>query len=346
MGLATRQAIRVGAYVMKHRLKRTERFPLVLMLEPIFRCNLKCAGCGKIQHPEPILRKRLSPEECFEAVEACGAPVVSVAGGEPLLHEEIGKIVEGLVERRKFVYLCTNALLLGIRLDRFRPSPYLTLSIHLDGMGEQHDRTVRLPGVFDKAVQAIRTAKERGFQVMTNTTVFNGEDPAGIRKMFDLLAKIGVDGFMISPGYPYETAPDQDRFPRREETKALFREILKDRRRWSFNHSPQFLDFLEGKREYECTPWGNPTRNLFGWQRPCYLQQDGYARTYRELIEETDWKKYGRASGNPKCRDCMLHCGYEASAVLDATSGPRQVIESALAFLRPARGDRPRPGAT
>lgn len=344
MGIHIKEALKVGAYVMKHRLKGTKRFPLVLMLEPLFRCNLKCAGCGKIQHPEGILRKRLTPQECFDAAKECGAPVVSIAGGEPLLHEQIGEIVQGLVDRKKFVYLCTNALLLKTRMDWFRPSPYLIFSIHLDGLAERHDASVCLDGVFDRALEQIKVAKAKGFRVMTNTTIFNGDDPDELRKMFDLLKEIGIDGMMISPGYSYEKAPDQAHFLKREETKSLFRKILKGRGRWAFNHSPQYLDFLEGKKEYECSPWGNPTRNVFGWQRPCYLLDDGYARSYRELIEETDWEAYGRASGNPKCQDCMVHSGFEASAVLDATSGPRGILQSAFSYLRePGKEETPAP---
>ncbi|MCZ6691214.1 MAG: adenosyl-hopene transferase HpnH [Planctomycetota bacterium] len=341
MSIPFKQAVRVGAYVMKHRLLRTKRFPMVLMLEPLFRCNLACAGCGKIQYPEHILNKRLSPEECWEAAEECGAPVVSIAGGEPLIHPEIKQIVDGLVQRKKFVYLCTNAVPLKKKLDEFQPSPYMTFSIHIDGLRERHDEVVCEEGVFDKAVEAIRAAKARGFRVTTNTTVFDGEDPSELRKMFDFLQDLDVDGMMISPGYSYDKAPDQDHFLKREQTKSLFRQILKDRQKWSFNHSPQFLDFLEGKKEYECTPWGNPTRNVFGWQKPCYLLQDGYADSFSELIDDTDWDAYGRKSGNPKCQDCMVHCGYEASAVLDATSGPREMLRSAVGLLRQPGAKKP-----
>jgi len=322
MAIALQQAIEVGKYLVTQRLLGRKKFPLVLMLEPLFRCNLACSGCGKIQHPKEILKQHLSPEECFAAVEECGAPVVSIPGGEPLLHPQIVEIVKGLIDRRKFIYLCTNGLLLEKYLDRFQPSPYLTFSVHLDGLREQHDRCVDREGVFDIAVQAIRAAKAQGFRVTTNTTVFEGTDPQEMQQFFDFLATLNVDGMMISPGYSYAWAPDQDHFLQREQTKALFREILAPfkagQKAWNFNHNPLFLDFLLGEKDYDCTPWGSPSYSVLGWQKPCYLLNEGYYQTFQELLDNTNWDQYGHRSGNPKCADCMVHCGYEPTAAVDA----------------------------
>jgi hopanoid biosynthesis associated radical SAM protein HpnH len=322
MAVQLKQALEVGKYIVTQRLKGRKRFPLVLMLEPLFRCNLACPGCGKIQHPTDILKRNLTPEECFKAVEECGAPVVSIPGGEPLLHPQIDEIVRGLVGRKKFVYLCTNAILLEKSLDKFEPSPYLTFSVHLDGLREHHDQCVDRAGVFDKAVQAIRAAKARGFRVTTNTTVFAGADPQEMQAFFDFLETLGTDGMMISPGYSYEWAPDQEHFLKREQTKALFREILSPwkngTKNWNFNHNPLFLDFLMGEKEYECTPWGSPSYSVLGWQKPCYLLNEGHYKTFQELLDQTNWDNYGRQSGNLKCADCMVHCGYEPTAAVDA----------------------------
>src|SRR5919109_2126034 len=316
MGIPAAQMAAVGSYVLKQRLLRREKYPLVLMLEPLFRCNLSCTGCGKIQYPVSILKKNLSVEECVHASDECGAPVVSIAGGEPLLHPQIADIARALVERRRFVYLCTNALLLERKLDEFKPSKYLSFSIHMDGPRAQHDLAVSREGVYDVAVKAIRAALARGFRVTTNTTLFEGSDPEAMRGFFDEMMELGVEGMMVSPGYSYEKAPDQEHFLRRERSHRLFSRMLDNpKRSWRFNQSPLFLQFLMGKRDFECTPWGNPTYNLFGWQRPCYLLQEGYAATFKELMETTRWDEYGRRSGNEKCQDCMVHCGYEPTAV-------------------------------
>jgi hopanoid biosynthesis associated radical SAM protein HpnH len=359
MGVPISQMYTVARYVLGRKLRGVKRYPLVLMLEPLFRCNLACAGCGKIQHPPEILRKNLSPEDCFRAVEECGAPMVSIPGGEPLLHPQIDEIVAGLVERKKYIYLCTNAILLEKNLHRFTPTKYLSFSVHLDGLRDEHDEAVCREGVFDVAVAAIRAAIAKGFRVTTNTTLFNTADPERVRGMFDALAELGVEGMMLSPGYPYEKAPDQEHFLHRNETKSLFRRILapkprsqagawergEPKRRWVFNQSPLFLEFLKGNFELECTPWGNPTYNVFGWQKPCYLLQEGYCETYQELLDATDWDNYGHRSGNAKCTDCMVHSGYEPSAVA-ATFG------TLTGFLRTARtalfgppADRPLPAA-
>ena len=322
MAVSLKQALVVGSYIVAQRLKGRKRFPLVLMLEPLFRCNLACQGCGKIQHPTEILKQNLSPEACFAAVEECGVPVVSIPGGEPLLHPQIDEIVRGLVARKKFIYLCTNAILLEKSLDKFEPSPYLTFSVHLDGLREEHDRCVDREGIFDKAIAAIKVAKAKGFRVTTNTTVFQGAKPAEIQQFFDFLQTLGIDGMMISPGYSYEWAPDQDHFLQREQTRALFRDILAPWRTgqkpWNFNHNPLFLDFLMGDRDYECTPWGSPSYSVLGWQKPCYLLNEGYYQSFQELLDQTDWDNYGHTSGNPKCADCMVHCGYEPTAAIDA----------------------------
>ncbi len=335
MATPLRQTLNVGKYVVGKRLRRVERYPLVLMLEPLLQCNLECAGCGKIQHPTDILRRRLTPQQCWGAVEECGAPVVAIAGGEPLIHQDIVEIANGFTERKKFVYLCTNAILLERKLSEFEPNPYLTFSVHVDGLEQDHDDSVCRDGVWDVAIRAIEAAKARGFRVTTNSTFFLGAQPQRIRMMFDRLMAIGVDGLMISPGYPYEKAPDQEHFLARNQTKTLFREILNDPpKHWNFNHSQLFLDFLKGEIEYDCTPWGNPTYTVFGWQRPCYLMDEGYADSFRELIEETDWSNYGVASGNPKCVDCMVHSGYEASAVIDATSNLKAGLRSFVGAIR------------
>jgi hopanoid biosynthesis associated radical SAM protein HpnH len=322
MVVSLQQAIAVGTYILRQRLQGKKRFPLVLMLEPLFRCNLACPGCGKIQHPLETLKRNLTPEECFNAVEECGVPVVSIPGGEPLLHPQIDQIVEGLVERRKFVYLCTNAILLEQNLDKFTPSPYLTFSVHLDGLREHHDHCVNRTGVFDTAIKAIKAAKAKGFRVTTNTTVFEGTDPQQMHEFFDFLEDLGIDGMMISPGYSYEWAPDQEHFLKREQTRALFREILSPwkngQKSWKFNHNPLFLDFLLGEKDYECTPWGSPSYSVLGWQKPCYLLNEGHYQSFQELLDHTDWEKYGHKSGNPKCVDCMVHCGYEPTAAMDA----------------------------
>lgn len=330
------QAWTVASYVLGQKLRGNKHYPLVLMLEPLFRCNLACAGCGKIQYPDHVLSKRLTPEQCWSAADECGAPMVSIPGGEPLIHPEIDKIVEGLVARKKYVYLCTNALLLKRKLDLFKPTKFLTFSVHMDGLEPEHDAAVCRDGTYKIAVEAIREAVQRGFRVTTNTTLFEGTDPARVRLFFDEMMKLGVEGMMLSPGYSYQKAPDQEHFLGRERTKKLFSQILSNRKRsWKFNLSPNFLEFLQGNVDYECTPWGNPTYNIFGWQKPCYLLQDGYVPTFKQLIEETEWENYGHRSGNEKCRDCMVHCGYEASSVDDtfgSVPGFARTVKAAMAY--------------
>jgi hopanoid biosynthesis associated radical SAM protein HpnH len=317
---------RVGAYIMKQQFSGVKRYPLVLMLEPLFRCNLACVGCGKIDYPGEILNQRLSVEQCMEAIDECGAPVVSVAGGEPLLHRDMPKIVEGFLARKKFVILCTNALLLTKKIDQYKPDPFFTWSIHLDGDQMMHDHSVCQDGVYDIAVKAIKLAKSKGFQCNLNCTLFQGADPERVAKFFDEMKAIGIDGVTVSPGYAYERAPDQDNFLNRTKTKQLFRDILKlgnGGKAWSFTQSTMFMDFLAGNQAYHCTPWGNPTRNVFGWQKPCYLLGEGYAKTFTELMETTDWDIYGTGKYE-KCANCMAHCGYEPTAANAMTSHPLQ----------------------
>jgi hopanoid biosynthesis associated radical SAM protein HpnH len=324
----------VATYVLKQKIAGRKRYPFVLMLEPLFRCNLACAGCGKIQYPAHILKKELSPEECFRAVDECGTPMVSIPGGEPLMHPQIDKIVEGLVARKKYIYLCTNALLLKEKLDLFKPSKYLTFSVHMDGQREHHDFSVCREGGYDLAVDGIKEALKRGFRVTTNTTLFDGADPNSVRAFFDEMMELGVEGMMLSPGYSYDKAPDQKHFLGRARTRRLFRSILANRKKaWQFNQSPLFLEFLMGKQQYACTPWGMPTYNVFGWQKPCYLLQDGYADSFQELMAATEWQNYGTESGNPKCANCMVHSGYEASAVDHTFSGLRGLWATARATI-------------
>ncbi len=338
MGIPVIQQLRVGSYILSKKLKGEKRYPLVLMLEPLFQCNLECAGCGKIDYEDDILKRRLSAEEALKAVDECGAPMVSIPGGEPLIHKEIVEIVEGITSRKKFVYLCTNALLLEKKLDLFKPSPYLTFSVHLDGDRERHDESVCREGVFDKAVSAIKAALDRGFRVTVNCTLFDGEDPQRVADFFDFATDLGVEGITISPGYSYQHAPNQDVFLPRSKSKELFRNIFrignKRGRKWAFNQSSLFLDFLAGNQTYQCTPWSNPTYNIFGWQKPCYLLVDeGYVSSFKELIETTDWDNYGFGN-NPKCDNCMAHCGFEGTAVNDTFAHPLK------AFLTSLRGPR------
>ena len=334
MPVPVSQAWTVASYVLKQKLKGRKQYPLVLMLEPLYRCNLACAGCGKIQYPAHVLKRELSPEECFKAVEECGVPTVAIPGGEPLMHSEIEKIVEGLVARKKYIYLCTNALLLKEKLDLFKPSKYLTFSVHVDGQKEHHDFSVCREGGYELAVEGIREAVQRGFRVTTNTTLFDGADPKSVRAFFDEMMALGVEGMMLSPGYSYDKAPDQKHFLGRARTRRLFRAILSNRKpTWQFNQSMLFLEFLMGKRDFRCTPWGMPTYSIFGWQKPCYLLQDGYAETFAELMALTEWANYGTESGNPKCANCMVHSGYEASGVDYTFSSLKGLWQTARATL-------------
>jgi hopanoid biosynthesis associated radical SAM protein HpnH len=332
MAVPIRQSAKVGAYIMRQRLARREKYALVLELEPLFQCNLACAGCGKIQQPDHLLRRRMPVDQAVAAVEECGAPVVSIAGGEPLVHPEIDKIASELIRRKKFVYLCTNGLLMEKKMERFEPSPYFAWAVHMDGLRERHDKSVCREGVFDKAVEAIKAAKARGFRVTTNTTFFSDDTPETVREVLDYLNDdLQVDQMMISPAYAYEKAPDQEHFPGVEQTRRLFRSAFADgrRKRWRLNASPLFLDFLEGKADFGCTAWGIPSYSLLGWQRPCYLMADGYVSSYKELVQETEWEKYGRGR-DPRCDNCMAHCGYEPTAVNETVRAPHKALLSVL----------------
>ena len=331
MGIPLIQKIKVAKYILEQKIKGNKKYPLVLMLEPLFRCNLSCAGCGKIDYPDEILNKRMSLKECLEAVDECGAPIVSIPGGEPLVHTEIGEIVQGIIDKGKFVYLCTNAILLEKKLDLFKPSQYLTFSIHLDGLKKEHDHSVCREGVYDKVIEAIKKAKQKGFRVNINCTLFHQMTPERTAKLFDFVTELGIDGITVSPGYAYERAPDQKNFLKRKKTKELFRDIFKlgKGKKWVFSQSSLFLDFLAGNQNYKCTPWGNPTRNIFGWQKPCYLLAEGYVKTFDELINDTEWEKYG--TGNyEKCANCMVHCGYEPTAAEDSIKNPLKTLKVAL----------------
>ena len=336
MGVPLRQQLTVGSYLIKQKLKGVKKYPLVLMLEPLYRCNLACAGCGKIDHPNEILDKRLSVKECLDAVDECGAPMVSIPGGEPLIHKEMPEIVAGIVARKKFVYLCTNALLLKKRIKDYKPSPFLTFSIHLDGNKERHDDSVCQQGVFDIAVDAIKLALGKGFRVTINCTLFQGEDAQEVADFLDYATELGVEGITIAPGFSYEHAPKQDVFIKGKDVKDLFRGIFSigKSKKWKLNHSSLYLDFLAGNQAYECTPWGNPTRNVFGWQKPCYLLADeGNVDTFQELLDTTPWEKYGNVN-NPKCANCMAHCGYEATAVEDMLAHPLKGMMVSLLGLK------------
>jgi hopanoid biosynthesis associated radical SAM protein HpnH len=337
MAIPLRQAVGIGTYLVKQHLLGRERYPLVLMLEPLFRCNLACAGCGKIDYPDSVLNSRLSVEDCLEAARECGAPCVTIAGGEPLLHREIEKIVEGLLAQGRYVILCTNALLLERNLDRFKPHPNFNFSVHLDGGREEHDHAVCQPGTYDIATTALKAAKDKGFRVSINCTLFDGADPQKVAEHFDTVMAMGAEGFTVSPGYAYERAPDTEHFLSRRRTKELFRSIFQlgkqQGRKWSFTQSSLFLDFLAGNQTYACTPWAMPCRNVFGWQRPCYLLGEGYAKTYRELMDTTDWDSYG-VGNYEKCANCMVHCGFEGTAVKDMLKHPWKTIPLALSGPR------------
>ncbi|MSP45596.1 MAG: adenosyl-hopene transferase HpnH [Xanthobacteraceae bacterium] len=332
MSIPLLQKLHVGSYLIRQQLAGRKRYPLVLMLEPLFRCNLACAGCGKIDYPDDILNQRISVADALGAVDECGAPVVSIAGGEPLLHKELPTIVKGIIARRKFVYLCTNALLMEKRMKDYEPSPYFVWSVHLDGDKQDHDKSVCQAGTYDRAVSAIKAAKARGFRCNINCTLFNNADPERMAKFFDDVMAMGVDGITVSPGYAYERAPDQQHFLNREKTKTLFRDIFRrgnGGKNWSFSQSGLFLDFLAGNQTYHCTPWGNPTRTVFGWQKPCYLLGEGYAKTFKELMEDTDWDAYG-VGNYEKCADCMVHSGFEATAVQDTFKHPIKALTASL----------------
>jgi hopanoid biosynthesis associated radical SAM protein HpnH len=343
LGIPLGQAARIGAYVVKQHLMGRKHYPLVLMLEPLFRCNLACAGCGKIDYPDEILNQRLSYDDCMKAIDECGAPAVSIAGGEPLLHRDMPRIVEGFIAKKKFVILCTNALLLSKKIDQYKPSPFFSWSIHLDGDQVMHDKSVCQDGVYVKAVEAIKLAKAKGFRTQINCTLFDGTDPERTAAFFDEMTRLGVDGITVSPGYSYERAPDQEHFLNRTKTKTLFREIFKrgkNGRAWSFTQSDLFLDFLAGNQRFECTPWSMPARTVFGWQKPCYLVGEGYVKTFKELIDGTKWDDYG-VGNYEKCANCMVHCGFEGTAVRESVTKPWKVAQVALRGIKTSGAMKP-----
>jgi len=339
MAVPISQVYTVAKYAISKTLKGQKRYPLVLMLEPLFQCNLACVGCGKIQYGVDVLKKRMTAQEAWNAAEECGAPIISIAGGEPLLHQEMPQMIQGFVDRKKYVYMCTNAQILMQKIDLFKPSKYLSLGIHLDGTKEMHDKSVNKEGAYDKAVAAIKEAIKRGFRVTTNTTVFNNADPSELRRFFDDMSKLGIEGMMLSPGFPYEKAPNQENFLERDKTVKLFKEILgKPSKKWIFNHSPSFLQFLKGEQDYDCTPWGNPTYSIFGWQKPCYLINDGYCASFKELMDCIDSYDLGKKGTRPECKDCMLHSGYEPSAVCDTFGSFGGLIRAGKNFFAFRRG--------
>jgi hopanoid biosynthesis associated radical SAM protein HpnH len=334
MPLPFSQVARIGAYTVKKHLSGG-KYPLVLMLEPLLRCNLACKGCGKIDYPDAILNQRLSYEQCMDAIDECGAPAVSIAGGEPLLHKDMPRIVEGYLAKKKFVILCTNALLLKKKIDDYKPNPGFTWSIHLDGDKGMHDKSVCQEGVYDTCKEAIALAKSKGFRVQVNCTVFDGADSTRLAAFFDDMQANGVE-ITISPGYAYERASDQSHFLNRQKTRQFFRDVFSKGdggKAWTFTNSPLFLDFLAGNQTYECTPWSMPLRTVFGWQKPCYLVGEGYVKTFKELMEGTDWDQYG-VGKYEKCADCMVHCGFEGTAATDAIKNPLKMLKVARNGVR------------
>ena len=329
---------KIALYMLKQFFAGRRRYPLVLMLEPLFRCNLACPGCGKIDYDAEILNRRLSAKQCLDAIDECGAPMVAILGGEPLIHKEMDVIVREMIARKKFVNLCTNALLLEKKMHLYEPSPYLCFSIHMDGLKDRHDHAVAQPGVFDIAVAAIKKAKARGFVVNVNTTVFDDFAPEDVAAFLDFARELDV-GVSISPGYAYERAPDQEHFLSRRRTKQFFRRVfelgqerVKDKR-WKLIHTGLFLDFLAGNQQFSCTPWGMPTRNVFGWQKPCYLLDEGHVETFKALMETTDWDRYGTGK-HEKCANCMAHCGYEATAADATIRNPLRALWLAVRGIR------------
>jgi len=327
-----RQSLRLGGYLFKQKLLRREKFPLLVELEPLFACNLACAGCGKIDHPASVLKQRMPVEQAVGAIEECGAPMVSIAGGEPLMHKQIDEIVRQLLDRNKIVFLCTNAVLLPKHLHKFKPHRNFAWMVHIDGLRERHDASVCKDGVFDQAVEAIRQAKAAGFRVMTNTTFFDTDTPQDVIDVLDYLNDdLEIDNMQISPAYAYERAPDQEHWLGVDQTRELFAKAFSDgrRKKWRLNHSPLFLDFLEGKVDYKCTAWAIPSYSLKGWQRPCYLLDDGYVSTYKELIDDTNWDDFGRGKDS-RCDNCMAHCGYEPTAVVATMGSLRESVRAVV----------------
>jgi hopanoid biosynthesis associated radical SAM protein HpnH len=312
MGFSRQLTSSLCGYLLKNKLQRKKRFPLVLMLEPSFRCNLKCAGCGRIREYKDILDRTLSVEECLASAREAGAPVVSVTGGEPLLLDHISSIVKGLIRQKRFVNLCTNGILLQDSLSKFAPDPRLFFVLHLDGLAETHDQLAGKRGVFETALAAIRAARHAGFQVLINTTVYRQTDIQELQELFRRLAGIPVNGIMVAMAFNY-AAVGGDVFLSRQEMNRAFLPLYAMRTQVPFYNTPLYLEFLAGKIPLKCTPWSTPTRNPLGWKKPCYLLTDGHCASFRELMA-TRWEKYGTGN-DARCANCMVHCGFEASAL-------------------------------
>ena len=317
-------SFRLALYLLKNRLAGRKRFPLVTMLEPLEMCNLACAGCGRIREYQPVIDKMMPVDVALDAVKESGAPIVSIAGGEPTIHPKIDEIINRLIEQKYFVYCCTNGLLLDRMLPKIPPSKYFCWVIHMDGMEEKHDESVARKGVFKKAVQGIELALSQGYRVCTNTTIFKNSDVEDLWEMFRLVKKIGVEGSMISPGYDFEDAPDRDLFLTRQESRNIFKKLLDPTRTggMKFYNNPLYLNFLQGDREYQCTAWSNPTYTVLGWRKPCYPLADEHVQDVNELYEAGLWQKYG-VGNDPRCANCMMHCGFESATIFQAISTPK-----------------------
>ena len=323
MGRPIELAARLGWYILKNKIGRRKRFPLVTMLEPLEACNLSCEGCGRIREYEPVLDRVMSVDECMAAVEQSGAPIVSIAGGEPTLHPQIQDIVHGIIAKKRFVYLCTNGLLMERVMQSIPPSKYLCFVVHLDGMEEAHDRSVYRKGVFKIATKTIKAALNQGYRVTTNTTVFNGVDEKDLIEMFTMVTKMGVEGAMVSPGYHFETIPNQDLFISRQNARKVFRSLLTPSRGIRFYNNPLYLDFLRGAREYQCTAWSNPTYTVMGWREPCYLLGDRHTQDIDDLYSDELWDRFG-VGNDPRCAHCLMHCGFESASIFVALGNPKE----------------------
>ena len=322
-----KQTYSLTKYLLKKRISSVKRFPLVLMLEITHNCNLTCEGCGRILEFKDTMDRKMSVDECMQAAGECGAPVVSVTGGEPFLHPDLDKIVNGLIAKKRHIYLCTNGITLGDSLNKYKPSPYLNINVHLDGMAETHDRIVCAKGIFKKATDSIKKAKQLGFTVCTNTTIFKDTDPEEIEELFKFLTDMDIDGLLVSPGFSFEDNSNNV-FIQKEEFHRKFSFIYELSKKYKIMNTPLYLKFLMGERDLACTPWGNPTRNYLGWKGPCYLITDAYYETFQELMDNTDWDKYG-TDKDPRCRNCMMHCGFEPTVVLETGKSLKDVYEMA-----------------
>lgn len=321
--------LRMAAYLLKQKMKGNKKFPLTMILEPLEACNLSCEGCGRILEYVPVIDQYMTVEAALRAVDDCEAPVVSIAGGEPLMHPRIGDIVAGIIQRKKFVYLCSNALLMKRAMKQIPPSKHFAFVVHLDGLEETHDISVARKGVYKVAIEMIRTAIEKRYRVLTNTTLFKGTRPEEFHQLFTMLTDMGVEGLMVTPAFDYKEVADKDIFMQREQARAFFQEIFAGANGARFYNNPLYLDFLLGKREYQCSPWTTPTYTVMGWRKPCYLlSTEGHADTFQELIADTNWDRWGFGRDS-RCNNCMMHCGYEGSAIIEAMEKPKVALELA-----------------